>query len=29
VRVLLELLGSQRRVPVELDAGQIQRKKQQ
>jgi transcription antitermination factor NusG len=27
VRVLLELLGSQRRVPVELDAGQIQRKK--
>lgn len=27
VRVLLELLGSQRRVPVELSAGQIQRKK--
>lgn len=29
VRVLLELLGNQRRVPVELNAGQIQRKKQQ
>jgi len=27
VRVLLELLGSQRRVPIELSAGQIQRKK--
>jgi transcription antitermination factor NusG len=27
VRVLLELLGSQRRVPMELSAGQIQRKK--
>lgn len=27
VRVLLELLGSQRRIPVELHAGQIQRKK--
>lgn len=27
VRVLLSLLGSQRRVPVELKAGQIQRKK--
>ena len=27
VRVLLELLGSQRRVPMELRAGQIQRKK--
>jgi transcription antitermination factor NusG len=27
VRVLLEFLGSQRRVPLELDAGQIQKKK--
>lgn len=27
VRVLLQLLNSQRRVPVELDAGQIRRKK--
>jgi transcriptional antiterminator RfaH len=27
VRVLLELLGSHRRVPMELSAGQIQRKK--
>jgi transcriptional antiterminator RfaH len=27
VRVLLELLSNQRRVPVELDAGQIERKK--
>lgn len=27
VRVLLELLGSQRRVPLELKTGQIQRKK--
>lgn len=27
VRVLLELLGSQRRVPVELNAGQIRKKK--
>lgn len=27
VRVLLELLGNQRRVPVELSAGQIARKK--
>jgi transcription antitermination factor NusG len=27
VRVLLELLGSQRRVPVELNAGQISRKR--
>lgn len=26
VRVLLELLGSQRQVPVELDSGQIERK---
>ena len=29
VRVLLQLLTSQRNVPVELNAGQIQRKKQQ
>jgi len=27
VRVLLELLGSKRQVPLELDAGQIERKK--
>jgi transcriptional antiterminator RfaH len=27
VRVLLELLGNQRRVPVELNSGQIQKKK--
>ena len=27
VRVLLELLGNQRRVPIELDAGYIQKKK--
>jgi len=27
VRVLLELLGSQRRVPIELSASQLQRKK--
>jgi len=26
VRVLLQLLNSQRRVPVELNAGQIQRR---
>jgi len=29
VRVLLELLGSQRKVPLELKAGQIERKKNQ
>lgn len=29
VRVLLELLGNQRRVPIELSAGQIQKSKSQ